>query len=271
LCQFTAGLKAELFSKLRIAFENRAVRVPSSSEIREDLHGVQRVASRGGQVSYRAAQSEDGHSDRCTALALALRAAGEARGEGGERAGDLAGAADGESATEASGMKMNFNHGGREARSRNRGNRREEILILPRFEFLNVSWRSNLQQLATDPLYLKNRVPVCFQQKFGFASLIEWNRNYVRKHVAAEFQLTIRQITRQFRNRSFDDTALYKYFQLLRPTGAFINSRSSLGRVNIRRVEMQNYRTAFLLNSNQPGIVDFHAPVHKQNLLERTK
>jgi phage FluMu gp28-like protein len=79
LCSFTAGLKAELFSKLRIAFENRALRVPSSSEIREDLHGVQRVASRGGQVSYRAAQSEDGHSDRCTALALALRAAGEAR------------------------------------------------------------------------------------------------------------------------------------------------------------------------------------------------
>jgi phage FluMu gp28-like protein len=43
LCQFTAGLKAELFSKLRIAFENRAVRVPVSSEIREDLHGMQRV------------------------------------------------------------------------------------------------------------------------------------------------------------------------------------------------------------------------------------
>jgi phage FluMu gp28-like protein len=79
LCQFTAGLKAELFSKLRMAFEQRAVRVPVSSAIREDLHGVQRVTSRLGGVTYRAAHTADGHSDRCTALALALRAAGEAR------------------------------------------------------------------------------------------------------------------------------------------------------------------------------------------------
>ena len=79
LCQFTAGLKAELFSKLRMAFEQRSVRIPVSAAIREDLHGIQRISSRQGQVSYRATQSEDGHSDRCTALALALRAAGEAR------------------------------------------------------------------------------------------------------------------------------------------------------------------------------------------------
>jgi phage FluMu gp28-like protein len=79
LCQFTAGLKAELFSKLRIAFENRALRVPISSEIREDLHGIQRMSSAHGQVSYRATHNADGHSDRCTALALALRAAGEGR------------------------------------------------------------------------------------------------------------------------------------------------------------------------------------------------
>ena len=79
LCQFTVGLKAELFSKLRMAFEQRAVRIPVSAAIREDLHGIQRMSSRQGQVSYRATHSEDGHSDRCTALALALRAAGEAR------------------------------------------------------------------------------------------------------------------------------------------------------------------------------------------------
>jgi phage FluMu gp28-like protein len=79
LCQFNAGLKAELFSKLRMAFEQRAIRIPVSAAIREDLHGIQRISSRLGQVSYRAAQNADGHSDRCTALALALRAAGEAR------------------------------------------------------------------------------------------------------------------------------------------------------------------------------------------------
>lgn len=79
LCQFTAPLKAEVFSKLRIAFENRALRVPASSDVREDLHGVRRIASAHGQVSYRATHNPDGHSDRCTALALAARAAGEAR------------------------------------------------------------------------------------------------------------------------------------------------------------------------------------------------
>jgi phage FluMu gp28-like protein len=79
LCQFTANLKAEIFSKLRIGFENRALRVPVSAAIREDLHGVQRMASAHGQVSYRAAHTVDGHSDRCTALALAWRAVGEPR------------------------------------------------------------------------------------------------------------------------------------------------------------------------------------------------
>jgi phage FluMu gp28-like protein len=77
LCQFTAALKAELFSKLRIAFENRALRIPVSAEVREDLHGVQRMTSAHGQITYRAACNPDGHSDRCTALSLALRAAGE--------------------------------------------------------------------------------------------------------------------------------------------------------------------------------------------------
>lgn len=79
LCQFTSNLKNELFSKLRMAFENRALRVPMSPAVREDLHGVQRVVSASGQVSYRATHTVDGHSDRCTALALALRAAGEPR------------------------------------------------------------------------------------------------------------------------------------------------------------------------------------------------
>ena len=79
LCSFTAGLKAELFSKLRMRFENRTLRIPPRPEIREDLHGMRRIVSANGQISYRAPHNADGHSDRCTALALALRAAGEAR------------------------------------------------------------------------------------------------------------------------------------------------------------------------------------------------
>jgi len=77
LCNFSNALKLEIFSKLRMAFEKRALRVPVSRLIREDLHSVNRVSSPAGQISYRAPQSADGHADRCAALALALRAAGE--------------------------------------------------------------------------------------------------------------------------------------------------------------------------------------------------
>ena len=41
------------------------------------LHSVNRVSSPTGQITYRAPHSADGHADRCTALALALRAAGD--------------------------------------------------------------------------------------------------------------------------------------------------------------------------------------------------
>ena len=49
--------------------------IPKSAEIREDLHAVHRVVSSTGQISFRASRSADGHSDRATALALAVRAA----------------------------------------------------------------------------------------------------------------------------------------------------------------------------------------------------
>jgi phage FluMu gp28-like protein len=75
LCHFSNTLKVEIFSKLRMAFEKRSVRVPQSRAIREDLHSMNRVSTPTGQITYRAPYSPDGHADRCTALALALRAA----------------------------------------------------------------------------------------------------------------------------------------------------------------------------------------------------
>ena len=77
LCNFTNALKVDIFSKLRMAFENRSVRVPVSRLVREDLHSLNRVSSANGQITYRAPHSADGHADRCTALALALRAGGD--------------------------------------------------------------------------------------------------------------------------------------------------------------------------------------------------
>lgn len=74
LCTFTPALKVEIFTKLRMSFEQRTRRIPINVKIREDLHSVERVVSNNGNVSYRAPHSEDGHADRCTALALAERA-----------------------------------------------------------------------------------------------------------------------------------------------------------------------------------------------------
>lgn len=75
LCTFTSVFKAELFSKLRMQFESGTLRIPSDPAIREDLHLLHRVVNQAGEVSYRASRAGNGHSDRGSALALALRAA----------------------------------------------------------------------------------------------------------------------------------------------------------------------------------------------------
>ncbi len=77
LCTFSAPFKCEIFPKLRTAFDGMKLRVPFSTETREDLHEMQQVISN-GNFSYKAPRTEAGHSDRCTALALAVRAASSA-------------------------------------------------------------------------------------------------------------------------------------------------------------------------------------------------
>jgi phage FluMu gp28-like protein len=77
LVTFTNNVKLELFAKLRMAFEQRRLRIPINRTVREDLHSMQRVVSAQGNITYRAPHTDDGHSDRCTALALCLRAAGQ--------------------------------------------------------------------------------------------------------------------------------------------------------------------------------------------------
>jgi len=80
LCTFTTAFKRELFPRLRHKFEAPTrVRIPISRAVREDLHAMQQVVSN-GEYNYWAPRSKEGHSDRCTALALAVRAAGETRG-----------------------------------------------------------------------------------------------------------------------------------------------------------------------------------------------
>ena len=72
---FTASSKGEMYSLMRRRFEERSIRVPIDRELREDLHAVQRIVSTGGNISYAAPRSTDGHSDRASALALCSYAA----------------------------------------------------------------------------------------------------------------------------------------------------------------------------------------------------
>jgi phage FluMu gp28-like protein len=80
LCTATNASNVDMFSKLRMDFENRSLRVPVDRTTREDLHSVYRQGTKTG-VSYRAPHTKDGHADRCYALALARRAAAHDTGE----------------------------------------------------------------------------------------------------------------------------------------------------------------------------------------------
>lgn len=96
LCTFSNALKCEIFPRLRAAAEAKKLGVPVSRAIREDLHSVHRVTTAAGNITYRAPMTDDGHADRCTALALAVRAAstpgvlGKITLPGGPRASALA-------------------------------------------------------------------------------------------------------------------------------------------------------------------------------------
>lgn len=77
LCTFTAKFKRELFPLLRRQFvAPTKLRIPINRAIREDLHAMQQVVTN-GEYNYWAPRTREGHSDRCTALALAVRAAGD--------------------------------------------------------------------------------------------------------------------------------------------------------------------------------------------------
>lgn len=76
---FSNPVKEELATNLRIAFENRAVFIPSDPDLRADLHSVKRVVTVAGNVRFDVERAEtDGHADRFWALALAVHAAKEA-------------------------------------------------------------------------------------------------------------------------------------------------------------------------------------------------
>ncbi len=80
LCTFSVQLKREIFPRLRRKFEAPTkLRVPIDRVFREDMHAMQQVIHN-GQYNYWAPRTKEGHSDKCTALALANRAVGSVSG-----------------------------------------------------------------------------------------------------------------------------------------------------------------------------------------------
>jgi len=80
LFTFTAQSKRLLFPALRSAFKDAKgacrLRIPISTTVREDLHEMHQVITN-GEYNYWSRRTREGHSDRCTALALAVHAAGK--------------------------------------------------------------------------------------------------------------------------------------------------------------------------------------------------
>ena len=73
---FSHKTKGEMYSTMRKRFEERTIQIPNNDRnLREDLHAIQKLVSVGGNISYSAPRSADGHSDRGASLALAIRAA----------------------------------------------------------------------------------------------------------------------------------------------------------------------------------------------------
>ena len=72
---FTTSTKEELAYPVRVAFEERTIKVPFTNAIRADLRGVRKEVTSSGHVRFAGERNRYGHCDRFWALALALHAA----------------------------------------------------------------------------------------------------------------------------------------------------------------------------------------------------
>jgi phage FluMu gp28-like protein len=72
---FTTSTKEELAYPVRVAFEERTIKVPFTNAIRADLRGVRKEVTSSGHTRFAGERNRYGHCDRFWALALALHAA----------------------------------------------------------------------------------------------------------------------------------------------------------------------------------------------------
>ncbi len=72
---FTEGSKAQLAYEMKDIFERRALRIPASAALRDDLTSVEKSYSSTGSVRFSAPRDATGHADHFWALALAISSA----------------------------------------------------------------------------------------------------------------------------------------------------------------------------------------------------
>jgi phage FluMu gp28-like protein len=77
---FTAALKERLAPMVKMAFEERTVRIPDNREVRADINSVKRFVTLAGNVRFDAEHTDRGHADRFWALAMVVNAASEPTG-----------------------------------------------------------------------------------------------------------------------------------------------------------------------------------------------
>jgi phage FluMu gp28-like protein len=69
---FTGNRKSEIAGRLRVAVENRRIRIPADERIRRDWHSVRRAVTDTGQFHFVASRADGSHADRFWAAALAV-------------------------------------------------------------------------------------------------------------------------------------------------------------------------------------------------------
>ena len=84
--QFTAPLKERLAPMVKMAFEDRTVRIPDNREVRADINSVKRFVTMAGNIRFDAEHTDRGHADRFWALAMVINAATEPRASFSEQA-----------------------------------------------------------------------------------------------------------------------------------------------------------------------------------------
>jgi len=75
--QFTAALKERLAPMVKMAFQERTVRIPDHRDVRADINSVKRFVTPAGNVRFDAEHTDRGHADRFWALAMVVNAASE--------------------------------------------------------------------------------------------------------------------------------------------------------------------------------------------------